>query len=248
MLLVKDLSRKELEHLYDYTSGPIVDNDDKRFIGMAMFIYSCINDNHSDVDVNQVLNLIETYSIMGDSMMTKISNDVELELTWKIIKLYGLVDDMMLYCRRNIAYPFREVVEVYNILCPRDHHKNISKIKRLQSKYINWYNRLINSNDEIMASVEFIFDYMNYCHTNIPNIDSKIHLIVAFIVINYNLMSLGYQMITPIFNDHKIMTFIELIPESQFYNTYKYRLIMGDYILSGLDVTLSMYHDTMYSN
>lgn len=241
MLLVKDLNRGDLEYLYDYTSKPMEDNEDKRMMGMSMFIYSCLGDG-GNVDVFSILNMIDSYSVMGNSMMTRITDDRVLESTWNVVRLYNILDDMTHYCEKNVAYPFRELLDVYDLLCHTEYQKYRSNITKINGKYMEWYNKLVNSEDEIMGSVEFIHAYITYCRKILPRIDPKIHLIAAFIVVNYNLCGLGYQMV-PIFNDHKILNIVDSVPSSEFQSSYKYKLIIGNYILSGLDVTLTMYEE-----
>lgn len=247
MLLVKDLDTTDINYIYDYSPGPTTDNGDKRFMSMAMFIYSCLDGMPigTDVDVYKVFDTMDLYDRVGDTLLTRIKGENNIRLIYTITELYKAATNMIQYCDRKLVYPIKEILDLYHLLAFENYQEIRSKVFMLQTQYSKLYDNLVTKDDEIMASVEFIIGYVRYAMDVLPRVDPKVHLIVSFFIVNYNLVDVGYQMLIPIFNDVNILDLVRSIPFSRIETTNKYKLIIGNYLLSGLDISINMYDDAI---
>ena len=242
MLLVKDLDSNTLEYIYDYCSNPNTVDLDKRRIGIGNFIYSCmaISDIPDEMDIDEILNLMELYDKHGDILISRLLNDPS---SITVIDIYKSTLTMIEYSDRNIPYPVNEILDIYHKLDFDNYSKIRSIYQDMRPKYTDMYNDMTESKDEIMGSVNFIVSYLNYTFEILPDINKKLHLLVSYMVINYYLMTSNYNLPLPIYNGDKIISIIADTPWNEIKNKYKYKLMIGNYLLSGLDVALDVYYD-----
>lgn len=161
-----------------------------------------------------------------------------------IVELNRHIETLLEYVEANLAYPMSAIINIYHAVAG-EYHEELAAIQHLLSEhYASSYNRMVDSDDEIKAASIFLVEYMEFMRDRLPMIHDA-HLLVAYMVINYYLYTTNYHLFIPMFNIDRISQMIDRIPPDEWQRRHRYRLTIGNYLLSGLDCTLSEYQETL---
>lgn len=249
MLSIQDLSPESLEYLYNYCQSPDPIDEYKMQMSIANFIYSYIEctDLASTVDIKDIFDAMESYGHKSRRPLTILpaGSPKNLVALYTSIELYRHIREMLIYRDYQLAYPISAVLKLYDIVAI-DHHDDLRRLHdQITDRYIRIYNDMVDTEDEIEGATKFIIGYMQFMMKIAPSIDPHIHLLAAYMVINYCLITLNYQMFIPIFNATRIINIIRNKSPSVIDNSVRYKLTIGNYILSGLDSSLDVYNKTI---
>lgn len=249
MISINCLSPGHVDYLYNYCQSPNPVDEYKMQISIANFIYSYIECTElaSIVGVDKIFSVMEMYGHKARRPLVLLPENSSRDLValYTSLELYRHIKQMLVYRDQRLAYPIDALLRVYDIVTV-EHHEDISRIyDRIRDNYIRLYNDMVDTEDEIEGVTKFIIGYMQFMMTELPMIDAHIHLLAAYIVINYCLITLSYQMFIPIFNATRIINIIKTKSPQVIDQSVRYKLTIGNYVLSGLDSSLDVYNKTI---
>lgn len=242
MLSLRELDERETDVLLNYCPSPYQVDEDRLRISMANFIYSflqsvLVNNIDTSLTVEEIDEMIKQYRNGGRRRLLGPAGYQINDGTDLVIDLCRHTEELLRYVEMRLPYPMDAMMKIYNSMAIEYYGRLRTYRDRITHRYIQMYNEMADADDEIAGATQFLIDYVEMMNQMIPDL-YHIHILTAYMVINYYLLSMNYQLFIPMFNIDRIMEIVDDIPRSLMNTKNRYKLTIGNYLLCGLDSTI----------